>query len=88
MYGLLEAHLDEPTYGVDELAADLATSRPTLYRKCTSVASLATSELIQHYRPRRATELLMQGYSSTETAYRVGFNTPAYFGTVSKICTV
>ena len=79
VYGLLEAHLDEQTYGVDTLAADLAMSRPTLYRKCTSVASLATSELIQNYRLKRATELLRQGYSSTETAYRVGFNTPTYF---------
>lgn len=79
VYDLLEAHLENPAYGVNELAADLAMSRPTLYRKCTSVANLAISELIQHYRLKRAGELLLEGYSSSETSYRVGFSTPTYF---------
>lgn len=79
VYSLLETHLDQQTFGVDELASALAMSRTTLYRKCTTVANLPTSELIQNYRLKRAADFLQQGHTSTETAYRVGFDTPSYF---------
>ncbi len=79
VYDLLEINLDQQTFGVDELAGELAMSRTTLYRKCTTVANLPTSELIQNYRLKRAADFLRQGHTSTDTAYRVGFDTPSYF---------
>ncbi len=81
VYSLLENHLNNPTLDVDWLADQLSMSRKTLYRKTHSVLSLAPTDLIRHYRLRKAADLLRAGHSASQTAYLVGFKTPAYFAT-------
>jgi signal transduction histidine kinase/AraC-like DNA-binding protein len=80
VYALLEKHLDKSDLSVEWLAEQLMMSRKTLLRKVQALLQLSPSEVIQQYRLRRATDLLRAGYSVSETAYAVGFNTPAYFG--------
>ncbi|MGV3558230.1 hybrid sensor histidine kinase/response regulator transcription factor [Larkinella arboricola] len=79
VYGIIEKHLENSNFGVEELAAEIAISRTTLNRKLKALTGLATRDLIRNYRLRQARELLRQGYNSSETAYRVGFESPAYF---------
>jgi AraC-like DNA-binding protein len=50
-----------------------------LHRKLKALAGISTGEFIRNYRLKRATQLLRQGYSVSETAYMVGFEDPSYF---------
>ncbi|MFD1143465.1 ATP-binding protein [Larkinella insperata] len=79
LYGIIEKHLENSNFGVEELATEIAISRTTLNRKLKALTGLSTRDLIRNYRLRQARELLRQGYNSSETAYRVGFESPAYF---------
>lgn len=76
---LLESHLSDQTFGVDQLAQELAMSRMNLHRKLKAVVNLAPGEVIRMYRLKRATQFLRQGLRSAETAYQVGFDSPSYF---------
>lgn len=83
-YQMLEMHLSNSALDVDWLADQLAMSRKTLYRKTHTLLHLAPNELIRTYRLRRAVELLRAGHSVAQTAYRVGYRTPAHFTTAFK----
>lgn len=80
LYTVLEANLDDSSLNVERLAEELAMSSKTLLRKVHSLTQLSTNELIRQYRLRKAADLLRAGYGVSETAYRVGFETPSYFG--------
>ena len=84
IYGLLERHLDDSTFGVEPLAAAIGMSRMHLNRKVKSMTGLTPNELIRVVRLKRAAELLVTGASVSEVADRVGFDTPAYFSKVFK----
>lgn len=84
VYELLENHLTDSSLDVHWLADQVAMSRKTLYRKIHSLLQLAPNELIRQYRLRKAADLLRAGYSASQTAYLVGFKTPAYFTLVFK----
>ncbi|GAB4025553.1 ATP-binding protein [Spirosoma gilvum] len=79
LYELLESHLDDSTFGVDELARKAYLSRMHLHRKLKNLTGLSTSDFIRAYRLKRATQLLIQGQPVSQTAYSVGFESPAYF---------
>jgi signal transduction histidine kinase/DNA-binding response OmpR family regulator len=79
IYEMLEQHLDDTAFGAEELIIRTRMSRMSLHRKLKAVASMSAIELIRSYRLKRATDYLRQGYNSSETAYRVGFDSPAYF---------
>ncbi len=79
-YALLDAHLDKSDLSVEWLALQLHMSRKTLLRKLQRLLHLSPRDVVQQYRLRRGAELLRAGYPVAETAYAVGFNTPAYFG--------
>lgn len=80
VYAIIEAHLDDSSLSVDGLAGALSMSRKTLYRKVQSLTQLSPNELIRQYRLRQGADLLRAGHNVSETAYRVGFETAAYFG--------
>ncbi|RRB07823.1 hybrid sensor histidine kinase/response regulator transcription factor [Larkinella rosea] len=79
LYPILETNLDNSAFGVEELTTQMRMSRMSFYRKTKAVTGLSTNELIRNYRLKRATYFLREGFTSTETAYRVGFDSPAYF---------
>lgn len=80
LYKVLETHLDNPSLGVEWLAAKMGMSRKTLLRKVQMLTKLSPNELIRQYRLRKAADLLRLGHSVAQTAYAVGFETPTYFG--------
>ncbi|GAB3557059.1 hybrid sensor histidine kinase/response regulator transcription factor [Spirosoma fluminis] len=79
VYALLEDHLDDSSFRPDDLIEQSGLSRMSLHRKLKALTGMSAGEIIRAYRLKRAAELLEQGLSSTETAYRVGFESPAYF---------
>ena len=79
IYQLLEDRLDDSTLSVEWLAEELAMSRRKLLRKLQSLLQLSPHDVIRQYRLRRAIDLLRAGYNVSETAYKVGFESPSYF---------
>lgn len=84
LYEILDRHLDDSSFSVEDLALEVGMSRRTLHRKLTAVTNLTANELIRNYRLKKAAILLKSGKSPSETAYLVGFESPAYFATSFK----
>ncbi|CCH55449.1 histidine kinase [Fibrisoma limi BUZ 3] len=84
IYQHIEARLDDSQLTVENLALMSSMSRRTLHRKLTALTNLSANDIIRNYRLRRATDFLRAGHSVSDTAYRVGFDNPAYFTTVFK----
>jgi signal transduction histidine kinase/ligand-binding sensor domain-containing protein/DNA-binding response OmpR family regulator len=82
---LVEQHLDDPTFDVEQLEQALGLSRMQLYRKLRSLTNRSGSEFIRLVRLQRGRDLLETGHFSVkEVAFQVGFNDPAYFSRVFK----
>ena len=78
--GLVEKEIDNPAFGVEQLADEMAMSRSHLHRKLKSIANLTPNHFIRSFRLQRAMELLQQQSGTvTEIALQVGFNNPSYF---------
>lgn len=76
----IDRHLDESEYAVDDLARDVAMSRPQLYRKVKALTGDAPNALIRNRRLQKAAELLASGqHNVSEVAYRTGFTDLKYF---------
>ncbi|HET9571833.1 MAG TPA: two-component regulator propeller domain-containing protein [Bacteroidales bacterium] len=78
--GLVEEHMENAEYSVDDLANDVGISRGHLYRKLLAITGKSPVEFIRILRLKRAAQLLHQSQLSVnEVAYSVGFNNPKYF---------
>ncbi|OAV42859.1 hypothetical protein A3850_016660 [Lewinella sp. 4G2] len=76
----VEANLDSSTLSVDELAAEMETSRSGLNRKLRSLVDQSSNQFIQSIRLQRAAQLLAAGSVSVkEVAYACGFSSATYF---------
>jgi AraC-like DNA-binding protein len=75
----MEAHLADPRFNVDELAAEVFLSRRHLLRKVHGLTGEAPGDLLRRLRLERAAEHLRQGASVKETATAVGFRSPSHF---------
>ena len=65
---------------VNLLAAKLAMSTSTLYRKMKSMTGFSTNEYIRKYKMQYAEHLLLEGkYTISEISFMVGMNSIAYF---------
>lgn len=77
---IVEKHISEPEFSVEDLSRALHFSRVTLYKKLLSLTGKAPLDFIRHIRLKRATELLAKSQMTVaEIAYEVGFNDPKYF---------
>lgn len=77
----IQANLTDPAFDVEQLAALLFVSRPTLYRKIKAVTNLTPHELISITRLKKAAQLLDEGqYRIYEIAEMVGYQSPGPLG--------
>ena len=82
---ILEAHLDDESYGVDDLARSLAMSRSQLYRKFHALTDTTVDKYLLKYRLHRAMELVKTtDRSISQVALEVGIPNPSYFSRVFK----
>jgi CheY-like chemotaxis protein len=79
LYELVDEHLDDSYFGVDQLVTMMNISRSSLHRKLKSITGLSTSEVVRNYRLKKASLFLKEGFNSSDTAYKAGFGSPAYF---------
>jgi AraC-like DNA-binding protein len=55
---VIEAHLEDEQFSVEELAMELGLSRSQLHRKLNAINGKSTSQYIREYRLGKAMELL------------------------------
>jgi signal transduction histidine kinase/ligand-binding sensor domain-containing protein/DNA-binding response OmpR family regulator len=77
---VIESHLAEEDFGVEELARLVAHSRGHLHRRLKEILDESPSDLLRRMRLERAAQLLEAGAGSvSEIAYGVGFKSVAHF---------
>ncbi|MBK8284839.1 MAG: response regulator [Ahniella sp.] len=77
---MLETHLGDTEFNVEQLAERLHMDRSTLFRKCQDTFSQSPADLLRQRRLERARELLTQQQGSvSEVAYAVGFDSLSHF---------
>lgn len=77
---LVEQHMGNDKFGVEQLAEEIGMSRSHLHRKLTALIDQGPNEFIRNFRLQRAHDLIRQNSASTaEIAYQVGFSSPSYF---------
>lgn len=77
---VIEKHIDNVDFSVDELSKSMGMSRSTLHLKLKSVTGESTIEFIRKIKFERACQLLQDGrYTIAEISSMVGFSTPSYF---------
>lgn len=75
-----EQHLDDTSYDVEQLSADLCMSRATFYRKITAITGQKPTEFVRIIRLKRAAQLLRERrHTIAEIVDLVGFSSPSYF---------
>ncbi len=79
VYLIIEEKLDDSSFSVEQLAESVSMSRANLHRKLKTLTNFSPGYLIQKHRLEKAVQYLQQGYNSSQTAYKTGFESPAYF---------
>ena len=77
---IVETNLQNEQFGVSELAGKMGMSRSLLHRKITKTVGKSASDFLTEKRLEKAIWLLKNSeFTSAEIAYKVGFNSQAYF---------
>lgn len=77
---IVETNIDNEQFDIPYFCAELGVSRTMLFVKVKAWTNFTPNEFIQHFRMKRATQILEQGkYTISEVCYKVGFRNPKYF---------
>lgn len=76
---VIEEHLQDSELDVDRLAKYMNMSRPTFYRKISSISDLTPNELINLTRLKKAAELMTEGNNINEVSEIVGYSSAKIF---------
>lgn len=80
VYKVLDQHLSEEDFGIEQLCRQVGMSRTQLHRKLKALTNLSASHFIRQYRLQQAIILLKQErFTIAEVAWQVGFSSPSYF---------
>ncbi len=77
---IIEKHLTDNEYGVEQMSLEIGLSRVHVYRKIKHLTGLSVSEFIRNLKLKKAAEMLREsGKTVAEVAYETGFSSPSYF---------
>ncbi|MFH0756167.1 MAG: two-component regulator propeller domain-containing protein [Bacteroidota bacterium] len=77
---ILEQHLTDAEFSIDQLADRLHMSRSQVFRKIGALTDYTPGDLIRHLRLRKAAGLFRSGHKHiAQVMHRVGFNSQSYF---------
>lgn len=80
LFALVEEQYGNSEFRIEPMSDMLGMSRILLYRKITTLFGMPPSDLLRNYRLQKAIPLLAGGrHNVSESAYMVGFSSPAYF---------
>ncbi len=85
-YRIIEKHIDNSDYSVDEFASDMHLGRTVFFQKLKGVTGMTPNEFILTIRLKHAVKLMntQPGISIAEVSDRSGFNSPQYFSSCFK----
>ncbi|MEM9984434.1 MAG: alpha/beta fold hydrolase [Bacteroidota bacterium] len=76
----INAHLDDPAFGVEMLCREIGVSERQLQRKLNAITNKSPNQMISSVRLHRAKELILkQADNIAEIAFQTGFSSPSYF---------
>jgi DNA-binding response OmpR family regulator len=79
---LLDQHLSDEDFGIQDICASLNISRPQLYRKFSALLDRPVGQYIRSYRLLKAKALIEYGGTNvTEAAMQTGFKSLSHFST-------
>ncbi len=82
---LIEEHLSDTSFSVEELSRAMFMSRVALYKKLLSLTGKAPLDFIRAVKIKKAMQLMQKTQKNMgEIAYEVGFNDPKYFAKLFK----
>ncbi len=77
---VIEEHISEENFGIEDLSKEAAMSRKTLHRKIVALTGKTPTLFMRSIRLTKAKKLLKaNGNTISEIAYSLGFGSPAYF---------
>ena len=77
---IIEKHISEEEFSMEDLGKELGMSRMQIYRKLKALTGKSASRYIKSFRLVKAKEILNEGNENiSEVAYSLGFGSPAYF---------
>lgn len=80
MVAIIDQHLDDSDFGLEQILAEIGMSKSTLYRQLKTETDMTPSDFIRNIRMKRACEMLLERKMTvSEVAYATGFSTPKYF---------
>jgi CheY-like chemotaxis protein len=83
LYNAVNKHLDNDTFGVEQLGREVNLGRTQLHKKVKALTGMSASIFIRHVRLTKARELLTSSEMNvSEVSYAVGYHDPKYFSRV------
>ncbi len=80
LHDIIQAHLSDADFSVEDIGKEIGLSRVQLYRKVKAMTGSSVVDLIRKARLAKAKRLLeSRSMSISEVAYDVGFSSPSYF---------
>ncbi|WP_339659307.1 two-component regulator propeller domain-containing protein [uncultured Polaribacter sp.] len=77
---IVEANISNEEFDIPYFCSEIGISRTMLFVKIKAWSNFTPNDFIQHFRMKRAAELLEQGkINISEISYKVGFKNPKYF---------
>lgn len=76
---LVERHMEDSDYSVEQMSTALLMSRMQVYRKIKALTGDTPNHFVRTIRLKRAAQFLEKGFSVSETTYKVGFQDLKYF---------
>jgi signal transduction histidine kinase/ligand-binding sensor domain-containing protein/DNA-binding response OmpR family regulator len=77
---VIEKHLSEEEFSIEEFSNEAGMSRTQLHRKIKALAGKSPSQYVRTVRLGRAKKMIVEEKGNiSEIAYSVGFSSPAYF---------
>jgi len=82
---LIEQHIANPNYSVEDFVSDMNVGRTVLYQKIHDIVGMSIKEFILNFRLKRSAYLLENSdLTISEIAYQTGFNNAKYFSVCFK----
>jgi AraC-like DNA-binding protein len=77
---VINAHLSEEEFSIEEIGEEVGMSRAQIYRKLKALTGKSPSLFLRTIRLSKARQMIQNKEASiSEIAYLVGFSSPAYF---------
>ncbi|QOD60956.1 response regulator [Polaribacter haliotis] len=77
---IVENNISNESFDIPFFCSELGVSRTMLFIKIKAWTNFTPNDFIQHFRMKRAAQLLEQGkINISEVSYKVGFKNPKYF---------